>query len=250
MNVLLLGATGFMGPHVARALAPHHRLRITDVKPAPAEMRREFAGHEFREVDVTDARQVLDAARGTDAIVNLAVVRQDPVLAFRVNTLGCLHMMQAAVALGIRRVINTGPHFSVAGPCYTDGDYGIVPEAPPHPGCNLYALSKSLGQEICREFAQQHEIYVQTYLFCSLRDAAQLQPGAGGVPFVVSWRDAAETFRLGLAIEIDRLPSRCEVFFILGDAPQGKFDGRKARTLLGLVPRDDTTVLWKRRSGR
>jgi hypothetical protein len=247
MNVLLIGANGYMGPHVVQALAPTHRLRITDVQPPPEEMTQAYGQqHEFQRVDVTDADQVLRAAEGMDAILNLSVVRRDPQLAFRVNTLGCYHVMQAAARQRIRRVINTGPHFTVAGPTYEGIDFAIPPDAPPHPGTGLYPLSKSLGHEICRNLAEVHDIYVQEYLFYSLRDTDELKPGAGGVPFVVSWRDAAEAFRLGLEIELAALPTRFEVFFILGDVPQGQFRNDKAKRLLGFRPRDNLSRLWRR----
>jgi hypothetical protein len=103
-----------------------------------------------------------------------------------------------------------------------------------------------MGQEICRAFTRQHDIYVQDLLFYSLRDGEQLRPEARGVPFVVSWPDAAEAFRLSLEVELDRLPSRCEVFFILGDVPQAKFSNEKAKRILGFQPQDDVAVLWRR----
>ncbi len=247
MNVLILGANGYLGPHVVRALAPHHHLRVTDIRPAPPEIQTQFAGHEFMDVDITSAEQVLRAAHGMEAIVNLAVLRTDPVLAFRVNMTGCQNVMQAAVTHGIRRVINTGPHFTVAGPSYEGIDHGIEPDVPSHSGTNLYALTKSLGHQICRAYTQTHEIYVQNYLFYTFRDTKELKPGVGGVPFVVSWRDAAEVFRLGLAIDLAKLPSKCEVFFILGDTPQGKFLNDKAKRILGFAPQDDVSVLWRKR---
>ena len=246
MNVLLIGAGGYLGPHVARALAPHHHLRITDVRPLPSAMKKEFAGHELGHLDVTQPEQVLAAARGVEAIVNLSVLRNHPRLSFAVNTLGCLHVMQAAVKWGIRRVINTGPHFTVAGPTYERLDMAIGPDVPPHPGLNIYALTKSLGQEICRALTRTHDIWVQDYLFYNFRDAGELKPGLRGVPFIVSWTDAAEVFRLGLAIDLARLPSKCEVFFILGDCPQGKFSNEKAKRILGFAPKDNVGVLWQR----
>lgn len=245
MNVLLLGANGYMGPHVVRALAGEHRLRITDVQPPAPDVRRTYQDHEFQHVDVTDPDQVSAAAEGMDAIVNLAVVRRDPVLAFHVNTLGCYHVMQAAVARGIRRVINTGPHFTVAGPRYERWDHGIGPDVPPHPGTGLYPLTKSLGQEICRAFTEVHDVYVLELLFYSLRDKEQLKQGAGGVPFVVSWADAAEAFRLALQVDPARLPSKCEVFFIFADVPQGRFRNDKAKRILGFDPKDDVSPLWR-----
>lgn len=247
MNVLLIGANGYLGPHVVKALAPHHRLRITDVKPAPAEIKAKFARHEFMNVDVTSLDQVMNAAEGMDAIVNLSVVRRDPALAFRVNMLGCYNMMRATVRHRIRRIINTGPHFTVAGPSYERFDHAISPDVPPHPGTSLYPLTKSLGQEICRSFTLTDDIYVQDYLFYSLCSAEQLKPGVGGVPFVVTWADAAEVFRLGLEIDLARLPSRCEVFFIHADSPQGKFLNNKAKQVLGFAPKDDVSLLWQKK---
>lgn len=246
MNVLLIGANGYMGPHVVDVLGPHHHLRITDVKPPPPEIREKHSGHEFLELDVTDADHVRKQAAGMDAIINFAVVRRDPVLAFHVNTLGCYHVIEAAVEHGIRRVINTGPHFTVAGPSYEHFDFAIGPDVPPHPGTGLYPITKSLGQEICRVFTEKHDVHVIELLFYILRDTDQLKPGVGGIPFIVSWSDAAEAFRLALDIELDKLPSRCEVFFIHGDLPQEKFSDEKARRILGFHPQRDVAVLWRR----
>ncbi len=247
MKVLLLGANGYMGPHVVRRLGPRHWLRITDIRPAPQEIRNEFPHFDYRDVDISKRDEVFAAAEGMDAIVNLAVVRQDPVLAFRVNTLGCLHVMEAAAQFGIRRVINTGPHFTVAGPSYEGFDFAIPPDVPPHPGVGLYPISKFLGQEICRLFAERFDIFVITLLFYLLRDVSELRRGAGGIPFIVSWGDCAEAFRLALEIEAEKLPSRCEVFFIHGKVPQGKFLVDKAERILGFQPQDDVSVLWRRR---
>jgi nucleoside-diphosphate-sugar epimerase len=246
MNILMIGANGYMGPHVVEILAPHHHLRITDIKPAPKEFRARHARHEFADLDVTQPDQVMNAAEGMDAIINFSVVRRDPVFAFDVNMHGCYHVMQAAVERGIRRVINTGPHFTVAGPTYEDFDFGINPDVPPHPGTGLYPISKSLGQEICRVFSERHDVYVITLLFYLLRDAGEVKSGACPVPFVVSWSDAAEAFRLALDVELGKLASRCEVFFIHGNLPQDKFLGDKASRVLGFHPKSAVSGFWER----
>jgi UDP-glucose 4-epimerase len=239
MNVLILGGVGMLGPYVARHLAPNHNLRITDVTP-PADP---LPG-EFRLVDAANREQVLAAAEGMDAIINLSVLRQDRKIAFDVNTLGCFHMMEAAVTHGIRRVINTGPHFTLAGRSYEAFDYDIGPDIPPQPGTNLYALSKSLGHQISRVYAEQHDIYVQMYLFYNFRDPADVPLGSRHAPFSISWENAAEVFSLGLEIPFGKLPSRCEVFNVFTDMPHGKFNNEKAKRLLGFQPRDDISGLW------
>jgi hypothetical protein len=242
MKVLLLGANGYLGPHVVKALEQHHELRVTDIKP-PAEKSR----HEYIRVDVASLEQMRAAAKGMDAIVNLAVLRPDRKLAFDVNTRGCYNMMLAAVEYGIKRVINTGPHLVVSGPPYDGFDFGITPDSPPQPGTHLYGLSKSLGQEICRVFTHHHDTYVQEYLFYSFREAQKLTPGTDATPFSISWGDAGEVFRLGLAIDLAKLPSRCEVFFVFADMPHGKYTNDKVKQVLGLRFRDDLSVLWRKR---
>ena len=59
MKVLVIGANGYLGPHVVKAIGKHHELLITDIKPPP-----EPTPHEFRLVDVTSLEQVMDAAKG------------------------------------------------------------------------------------------------------------------------------------------------------------------------------------------
>ena len=61
---------------------------------------------------------------GTDAVVNLSVMRLDRKLAFDVNTKGVYNAILAAVAAKHDRFINTGPHFTVVGTLYDDYDFG------------------------------------------------------------------------------------------------------------------------------
>ena len=241
MKVLILGANGYLGPHVVKALESQHELRLTDIRP-PAEKTR----HEYMHVDVSNLEQVRKAAQGMEAILNLSVLRPDRKLAFDVNTRGCYNTMIAAVEHKIKRVINTGPHLVVSGPPSERYDFGIGPDQPPQPGTHLYGLSKSLGQEICRVFAQHHDVYVQEYLFFSLLEMAKLTPGTDATPFSISWGDAGAVFRLGLDIDLAKLPSRCEIFFVFADMPHRKFSNEKAKRILGFRAKDDLSTLWRK----
>jgi nucleoside-diphosphate-sugar epimerase len=242
MKVLILGGAGMLGPHVVKALAPHYQLRVTDITPLETDVEVEF-----KPVDISSLDQVMSATEGMDAIINLSVLRRDRQLAFDVSTRGCYNMMRAAVEHGIRRVINTGPHFTLAGRTYEQFDYAISPDIPPQPGTNLYALTKFLGLEICRVFTENYDVNVQTYLFYNFRDAGDLEPAARVAPFAISWADAAEVFRLGLEIDLDELPSKCEVFYIFTDMPHEKFVNDKTRRILGFTTQDDLSVLWHKK---
>ena len=241
MKVLILGGAGLLGPYVIPVLAPHYELLVTDIR----EPDLEFDG-EFRLVDVSNAQQVMAAAEGMDAIINLSVLRHDRKLAFDVNTMGCYNMMEAAVQHGIRRIINTGPHFTIAGPTYEAYDYEITPDIPPQPGTNLYALSKSLGHQICRVYAETYDLYVQTYLFYNFRIPGEIERHGEVRPFAVSWQNSAEVFPPGLEIPLEQLPSRFETFFVFTDMPHGKFRNDKVKRVLGWQPRDDISSFWRR----
>ena len=236
MKVLILGAKGNLGPHVVKTLEYNYHLPLTDISPMKTK-------HEFRLVDVSVQEQVVRAAEGMDAIINLSVLRQDRKLAFDVSTRGSYNMMQAAVTHSINRVINTGPHFVLAGQTYETFDYELNPDIPPQPGTNLYALSKSLGQEICKVFTEGNDVHVLCYLFYSFRDPNQPLVGVDLTPFSISWNDAAEAFRLGLEVKLSNLPSRCEIFNIFTDLPHQQFSNEKAKSLLGFSPQD-TLSQW------
>jgi nucleoside-diphosphate-sugar epimerase len=240
MKVLILGGHGYLGPHVVKALEPYYQLRVTDIKPIETQ-------HESMHVDVSKLDDVMRAAEGMDAIINCSVLRHDRQLAFDVSTRGCYNMMQAAVAHGIRRVINTGPHFTIAGAPYTDYDYLLNPDMPPKPSTGLYPITKALGQEICRIFTENYDIYVLCYLFLNFRNHDEKDEGTDLNPFTVSWRDAAEAFRLGLEIPLEKLPSRCEAFNIFTNLPHQQFTNEKARRILGFEPKDNFEKMWHKK---
>ena len=243
MNVLILGSGSSMGPHVVRALEEEHTLRLADVEVPSG------GKHETCSVDLTNPDQVMAAAEGMDAIVNLTVVRNDRQLAFDVCARGCYHMMCAAVRHGIRRVINTGPHNMVQGPDYTRFDYDIDVDVPPHPGDMLYALSKAIGGETCRVFAENHDIHVIQFLFFGLAngDETSLDETVNIFPFLVSWSDAGQAFRCALRTDLSSLPSRFEVFSISAPFPHGQYRHGKAARLLGWEPVELFERCWRRR---
>ena len=240
MNVLILGSTGNLGPHVVKALEAEHLLRLADIA-APEE-----SDHEFVIVDISDLDQVVSAAEGMDAIVNLSVLRHDRRLAFDVSARGAYNMMAAAVEHGIPRVINTGPHFTITGPSYERFDHRIGPDVPAQPGTNLYALTKSLGHEICRVFSEGFEIHVINLLFYMFREPDDPADGQHFTPFTVSWPDAARAFDHALSIDLASLDSRCEVFFVFADIPHDKFSNEKAKRVLGWQPKDRLSQFWKK----
>jgi nucleoside-diphosphate-sugar epimerase len=242
MKVLILGANGFLGPHVVKALEGDYALRLTDIKEPPD------TTHEFIHVDASDLEAVVAAAEGMDAIVNLSVLRYEPKLAFDVNTRGTFNALTAAVEHGIRRVINTGPFFAVTGPDTVEQfDFGIHTDVPHQPGTFPYAITKGLGEEICRIFTEHHDLYVSSFLFYHFRYAKD-RPGDERefIPFSVMWDDAGALFPLALDISLESLPSRYETYFVSADLPQGQFSNDKVKRDFGWQPTHNFERFWRK----
>lgn len=252
MKVLILGGNGQMGPYVIKALQGRHDLRVTDISPAPPGFK-----HEYRMIDASDHDGVIDAAHGMDAIINLSVVRSHRRAAWDVNLRGNYNVAVAAVQHGIRRVVNTGPYYQVAGPTYDDFDFGLHPDMPPQPGVLMYALTKALGHEVLRVYSERHDLYVQTLLFYLMRDPAtdsvedpNEQGGTGQdmiPPYIIAWPDTGLSVRAALEVNYSKLPTRCETYFVLPTVPHGKYLNDKLSRVLGWQPPHRLEHLWIRR---
>ncbi len=102
------------------------------------------------------------------------------------------------------------------------GDCSVSGDVPPQSGAYLYYQTKSFGQEICRVFSESYEIYVQEYIFNKFCDLGRPRLN-DTFPFVVVWKDALQVLHLGLEINLEKLPSRCQTFLTLNDIPHGRF---------------------------
>jgi len=261
-KVVIFGAGGPVGAAAIRSLKDHYTLRCTDVRPleeisqeeSPQGPRAPVAEllespHENCVVDVAVYEQVLEACQGMDAIINVSVVRPHPVLAFSVNMVGAYNVAKAAAQCGVKRLIHTGPFHTTLG---HNADYwndaGVVDDVPLHPGGDLYALTKYLGGEITRTFAQRCSLEVLTFLYCGFRPAEILaeERGKGVGTFTVSWEDTGAAFLCGLRAPV--MPNPYEVFFIASPSPAGQFRVDKAKRLLGWEARDTFEELYRMRN--
>ena len=265
MKVLVIGFIGNLGPYVVESLRADHDLKLADLgdpsggsgstssrwatkgenvhtKPfSPDSMR---ASHDCVRLDVADLNQVIEASEGMDAIVNLSVMREDRKLAFDVNFRGSYNVMVAAAKHGIRKVINTGAHFTIAGPSYEHYDYDIGEDIPAQPGVKMYPLTKSLGLEVSRAFSERYKIYVLWLLFYNFFNPEDVAP-RHHAPFLVDWADAGDAVRCALEVDLEKLPSKCESFYISTDIPHGKFSNKKAKKIFGWRPTTRLENIWK-----
>ena len=158
MKVLVTGATGFTGGHLAQYLSARGdavralvrpRSRATfDASPLPAK------GVVAVEGDLTDAAALARAASGIEVVYHIAATYREagqPDAAYRaVNVEGTRNVLEAARAGGARRVVH----------CSTGGVHGHIAhppaneDAPFNPG-DVYQETKLEAEQLARAFGDR-----------------------------------------------------------------------------------------------
>jgi len=163
VKVLVTGATGFTGGHLARALAGRgHEVRALvrdrsrarfDASPLPA------AGVVAVEGDLAAPDALARACAGVEVVYHIAATYREagqPDAAYRaINVDGTRHLLEAALAAGVSRVVH----------CSTGGVHGHIAQppanedAPFNPG-DVYQDTKLEAEQLARRFGNEHGLDV------------------------------------------------------------------------------------------
>ncbi|HSC13521.1 MAG TPA: NAD-dependent epimerase/dehydratase family protein, partial [Gammaproteobacteria bacterium] len=124
MKVLVTGATGFTGHHLATALAAAGDSVRALVRPSNRAAQLRDLGFEVFEGELTSANDVYEAAKGCDRIYHLAAAFRSIAHSddhyWRVNVGGTLNVLAAARAHGCERLVH----------CSTGGVHGHIEDPP------------------------------------------------------------------------------------------------------------------------
>lgn len=186
-SVLVSGAHGFVGSHLARALLERgDAVRVLD-RPSPrladvgGERRSGLdllgirAEVELVEADLRDAAAVGRAIDGVDSVFHLAaqtivgVAREAPLETFEVNVQGAWNVFEACRAHGVARVVFAS----------SDKAYGRSPELPyredfPLRAAYPYDASKAAADTIARSYATAHGLPLAVTRFANVYGGGDL----------------------------------------------------------------------------
>jgi len=159
VRVLVTGATGFTGGHLARHLAARgHEVRALVRDPGRAEALAS-AGIELSTGDLRDATSMAAAVRDVAVVYNIAALYREAGLPddmyFEVNARAVGTLIAVAAAAGVRRVV----HCSTVG-VHGDVRRGIADEDAPFAPGDVYQRSKVEGERLAREAERQHRVEV------------------------------------------------------------------------------------------
>jgi UDP-glucose 4-epimerase len=189
MRALVTGGAGFIGSNLVDALvARGDEVTVLDdlstgrrdnLEPALE------AGAELAEADIRDAQAVADVVERSrpEAVFHLAAqidVRKsaaDPAFDARVNVEGTINVLNAALAAGVERVVNS----STGGAIYGEGkiipapeDHPVAPEAP-------YGQSKYCAEGYCELFKRLHGLSTVSLRYGNVYGPRQDPLGEAGV---------------------------------------------------------------------
>lgn len=165
MKVLVTGAAGYIGSHVARALeeSGHEAMRLDDLSTGHESL---AAGRPLLRASLHDRRQVAEALRGCDAVAHLAGSAlvpesvEKPELYWRNNLGAGLNLVEGMLAQGIHHLVFSS----------TCAVYGIPTQVPisedaPQAPISSYGSSKAAFERLLADVGAAHSLHSISFRF-------------------------------------------------------------------------------------
>ena len=224
-TVLITGATGDVGTHLARELAGKYKLRLSDRRPLKASK-----GQTFVKADVSKMADALRITRGVDAVVHLGGYSVegpwDAIL--EANIVGCYNVFEAARRNGVKRIVFPTSNHAVG---FYRRDRTIDHAVYPKPD-SRYGVSKVFGEALGSLYADK---YGMEFLMVRIGNVNPAPIDKRRLSIWISPRDLAQLVSIG----IDRPGIKFEIVYGVSGNKRSWYDNSNAMRL-GYRPQDDS----------
>lgn len=204
-SVLVTGAGGFIGSHLAeRLVGEGARVRAFvryNSRNDPGLLgllpRAQLESLEIVAGDLRDSEAMRSASRGVDTIFHLGALIAIPYSyvhpreVVEVNILGTLNVLMAARELGVRRVVHTS-----TSEVYGTAQYVPIDEHHPLQGQSPYSASKIGADKVVESFVRSFELPVATLR--PFNTYGPRQSARAVIPTIITQALTQEEIRLGL----------------------------------------------------
>jgi UDP-glucose 4-epimerase len=211
MRIMITGARGNFATALDKRLAAENELVLYDLEPMGVPDRGISV-----QADIRDAAALTHAMRGCDAVVH-AVAYNGNVTAYRneedyysVNVTGTHNVLRAMLLNDVKYLVYSSTE-AVCG----DGMWGrqIMDEEVPCIPTSIYAMTKLLGEELCRYYSRAHGFKVAILRYGCFLPADWRTAGMGRLNNWLDRDDVAQANELALAAVIAEAFA-CEIFLI------------------------------------
>ncbi|HWL53769.1 MAG TPA: NAD(P)-dependent oxidoreductase [Chthoniobacteraceae bacterium] len=175
MKVLITGSLGYIGTRVIPLINHQFDLLLTDLRAG------EIAGKPVVPLDITDYPALLEASKGVDAILHLAIASYRDIvtdaerfgkeegeeywrfreLSIETNIRGTHHVLEAARRNGIARVVYGSSLTVLIGRPFYEA---VDDDLPPRPS-NFYGVTKLWGEQLAEFFSRQYGLRIYCLRF-------------------------------------------------------------------------------------
>lgn len=233
-RVLITGATGGVGSHLASTLADHYELVLHGRSPEKAP-----EGVELKFAELGDYDQVLALMDGIDTIVHMAGAASPESsweLVLEANLIGVRNVLEAAREAGVRRVVLASSNHAM-------GMYDRYEEWPVYPhqlprGDSLYGVSKIFGESLGRFYHDQYGLdVINLRIGWFTENPLEAEEDILRAMWL-SPEDCTQVVRCAIEAEIG-----FGLFYAISDNPNRRWSMTNTQLELGYRPKDSWTSL-------
>jgi len=229
-TVLITGAAGDVGTHLARELAGKYKLRLSDRRPL-----KPPKGQTFMKADIAKMSDALRITKGVDAIVHLGgySVEGPWEAILRANIVGCYNVFEAARRNGVKRILFPTSNHAVG---FYRRDQVIDHRVYPRPD-SRYGVSKVFGEALGSLYADKYGMEV------FMMRIGNVNPAPIDKRRLSIWFSPRDLAQL-VAIGIEHPDIRFEIVYGVSGNRRSWYDNSNAARL-GYRPQDDAESFAK-----